>query len=192
MPQETLPEKVRRAQSELGAKVYVLVWGPGRRAKQQHWYQKRLKVIDHLKVLNKNYEVWTSEDIFLEVGMAEGNSLEELEAGSRELVHAREADLIVALVLGPPEKQPGIYRELQLVSMKRELREKTYIFLPDQPSYRRNFTSGVVKNFREDHIFALPWEVLKDCNQVRSRCAFLAQEELKQKLLDQMYSTLSS
>jgi len=190
MPQETLTEKVRRAQSEIGAKVYVLVWGPGIQTKQRHWYEKRLNIIGHLRELNKNYEVWTSEDILLEVGATGAKNLEELEAGSRELVHAREADLIVALVLGSPEKQPGIYRELQLVSVKRDLRDKTYIFLPDQPSYRRHFTSGVVKNFREDHIFALPWEVLKDCYQVRSRCGFLAEQELKQKLLDTMYSTL--
>ncbi len=190
MPQETLPQRVLRAQNQLGAKVYVLVWGPGKQVKEQHWYEKRLKVIDHIRRLNNNYEVWTSEDILDGVGISGGGDLEKLEAGSREVVHALEADLIVALVLGPPEKQPGIYRELQLVSIKRELREKTYIFLPDQPSYRRHFTSGVIKNFREDHILALPWEVLKNCEQVRSRCAYLAEEELKQKLLDQMYSTL--
>lgn len=189
MTQETLPQKVMRAQSELDAKVYVLVWGPGQKTKQQHWYQKRVKVIDHLKGINKNYEVWTSEDIFLQVGLTERKNLDILEYGSRELVHASEADLIVALVLGPPEKQPGIYRELQIVSGNRKLREKTYIFLPDQPSYRRHFTSGVINNFREDHIFALPWKVLEDCHQVRSHCAFLAEEELKQKLLDTMNSS---
>jgi hypothetical protein len=189
MHEETLPEKVRRAQSELGSKVYILVWGPGRNAKTQDWYSKRLNVIDHLKASNPNYDVWTSEDIF-ETPAIEAGKAEEVEAGSREIIHAREADLIVALVLGPPEKQPGIYRELQLVSLKRTLREKTYIFLPDQPSYLRRFTSGVIKNFREDHIFPLPWEVIKDCNQIRSRCAFLAGQELKQKLLDRMFGSL--
>jgi hypothetical protein len=188
MPQETLPDKVRRAQDALGAKVYVLVWGPGKYTKEQHWYEKRLRVVDHLKGLNKNYEIWTSEDILSETDQTPLTDAENIEAGSREIVHASEADLIVALVLGPPDKQPGIYRELQLVSIKRELRNKTYIFLPDQPSYRRQFTSGVVKNFRDDHIFPLPWAVLKDCEQVRSRCGFLAEQELRQKLLDTMYS----
>jgi len=190
MPQETLSDKVRRAQNALGAKVYVLVWGPGRQTKEQHWYEKRLRVVAHLKGLNSNYEIWTSEDILAEIDRNTPPDAEKIEAGSRELVHAREADLIVALVLGPPEKQPGIYRELQLVSVKRELRDKTYIFLPDQPSYRRQFTSGVVKNFRDDHIFPLPWAVLKDCEQVRSRCGFLAEQELRQKLLDTMYSSI--
>ena len=179
MATESLPDKVRRAHSELGAKVYILIWGPGIQTKQIHWYEKRLTIIKHVKSLNKNYEVWTSEDIFREEDMANPVESEWIETGSRELVHAVQADLIIALVLGPPERQPGIYRELQLISHKRELRDRTYIFLPDQPSYLRRFTSGVIRNFRDDHVFPLPWKVLKDCDQVRSRCGFLAEQELK-------------
>ncbi len=190
MLQETFPDKVRRAHVDVGARVYVLVWGPGIRTKQQHWYKKRLKVISHLKGLNKNYDVWTSEDISTEVRASGEKNIKKIEAGSAELIDASEADIIIALVLGPPESQPGIYRELQLISAKRKLRDKTYIFLPDQPSYRRRFTGSVINNFREDHIFPLPWKVLKDCDQVRSRCSFLAEQELQQKLLEMMYSVV--
>ncbi|MGD0854719.1 MAG: hypothetical protein ABSA18_02820 [Dehalococcoidia bacterium] len=188
MPLETFPEKVKRAQIQVGAKVHILVWGPGKQTKEPHWYEKRKKVIEHIQGLNPNYDVWTSEDIIEDVGSSGTGDLAKIDAGSTEYLHAISADIIVALVLGHPDKQPGIYRELQLVSHKRELRDKTYIFIPDQQSYRKHFTSGVVNNFRDDHIFALPWVVIKHCEQIRSRCEFLAEQELKQKLLDVMNS----
>jgi len=84
-------------------------------------------------------------------------------------------------------------RKLDVISRQAAMMEKDGLItrIRDKPkSYRKRFTSAVVGNFRDDHIFAFPWKVLKNCNEVRSRCGFLAEQELKQKLLDVMNCSL--
>ena len=180
---DSLVERVKLLKQELAVGLKILVWGPGRRA-LSHWYDKRIAIVDELRGESARFEVLTSEDIFDQETPDEHILLE---AGKLELLHASEAHLIFALIIGHPHEQGGVYRELDLISTFRSLREKTWIFLPDQKSYLRDFTSGSLRNFRQSHLIALPWDVIKDCHQIRQICKDKAQEEIHQMTLDRLH-----
>jgi len=181
---DSIAERVRRSEARLETTLDILVWGPGKTA-LDHWYQKRLTVVDFLKNADQRFKSTTSEEIFESLGPRG-----DIEWGPRELLHVQEADLIFVLILGPPEKQGGVYRELDLISRYRKFRDKTWIFLPDQSSYRKKFTAGSLSAFRESHLIPYPWEVLKECNEVRRVCREKAEEEIRQKAFDKLYTIL--
>ena len=110
----------------MGVNLRVLVWGPGRKALSE-WYEKRVNVAQAIKDSDPHFEVLTSEELFDEDPAEDRYNIE---AAQLELLHAWEAHLIIALVIGPPDKQGGVYRELDVISQYRALRDKTWIFLP--------------------------------------------------------------
>ena len=178
-------DRVRRSRDQLAVPVRILVWGPGRTA-PKHWYEKRMKVVGALKSASPNFLVTTSEDIF------DQDPPDDSEAGQLELLHAKEAHLILALVLGPPHKQGGVYRELDLISWDLSLRDKTWIFLPRQKSYEKRFQGGALQNFRESHLIAYPWKIIKDCDRIRRFCIEKAEEEFRQLRLEQLHAMVRS
>lgn len=176
---------VRELNRQIRTAVNVLVWGPGKTA-LEHWYKKRLSIVDALrKANNDGFVVHTSEDIF---DREPANEQERLEFGRLEQLHATAADLIFVLILAPPNDQPGVYRELDLIADERRLRDKTWIFIPDQLSYKKRFSSGSLKSFRESHIIKFPWPIIQECEHVRAFCIDKANEEYRQKLFDAVNS----
>jgi hypothetical protein len=182
---KSLAERVREAEKRLNANLTLLIWGPGRKSKKRHWYEKRLRVIEFLRAQDQRYTVATSEEVFDEL-----DENIDVESGKRELLHADLADLIFVLVLGPPKKQPGVYRELDLISDRRKLRDKTWIFLPENLEHRERFSAGSLKNFRRSHIVSLPWKVIEECQEIRRVCREKAEEEIQQKLLDSLHAAV--
>ena len=162
------------------------MWGPGRRA-LPHWYEKRLEIVKALREADTRYEVLTSEEIF---DQDPSDDRHNLEAAQLELLQAREAHMIIALVVGQPNTQGGVYRELDLISQYRDLREKTWIFLPAQRSYERNFQAGSLTNFRASHLIAYLWPELRECQSIRKVCIEKAGEEYGQLLLDNLQATI--
>ncbi len=160
----------------------MLVWGPGRNARSD-WYDKRLRIVEALKEIDQRFAVTTSEDIFDEDPPEDRDNLE---AAQLELLHAKVADLIIALVIGSPKTQGGVYRELDIISQYRDLRDRTWIFLPTRPAFFKQFQSGSLLNFRKDHLIRYTKDVFEQCDNIRKTCTDKAKEEHHQLLLDQL------
>jgi len=148
-PEEFVSFKDRLAPlyEQLQVDLKILVWGPGERARPR-WWEKRSDLVTTLRGGNPGDEVWTSEELFAQLGQPP------VEFGHFEIYHAREADLILALVLGSPSRQGGVYRELEIIADEYALREKTHIFLPrgsGSRAYLERFQAGSLRAFRDDH-----------------------------------------
>lgn len=181
-------DRVQQARQALGVSLSVLVWGPGRQAPHE-WYEKRLSIVRAVRDANPRYEVLTSEDIFNE-DPPENRYNFKLEDAQLELIHAKQAHLIIALIVGPPQKQGGVYRELDIISQYRELRDKTWIFVPSQRPYLKRFQSGALRNFRESHVVPCTPSVLSQCESIRKACVDKANEEFNQLMLDQLHASI--
>ena len=170
----------------LEVSLRILVWGPGETSKPQ-WFEKRTEVIKALRdTLPDRDTVVTSEELFRQ------SPPPNIECGTAELAHANSADLIIALILGNPQQQGGIYRELQLIAPYRSLRDKVWIFMPDAKNFVDSFPAGMLDAFRGDHKIPLPWKLLKTCKRLRDICISKAKEERKQRMYDKMAAYMHS
>jgi hypothetical protein len=162
------------------------VWGPGRQAREE-WYQKRLSIVQAINEANPLYDVRTSETLFED---EPPESRYDIETAKKELFHANEANLIIALIVGSSRQQGGIYRELDTISHSRKLREKTWIFHPAKARFLRQFQSGALRSFRDDHKVAYTDEMFRTCHSIRRACVDKANEEHRQLLLDHLNTTI--
>ena len=138
---------------------------------------------------NPNYDVKTSEDIF------DGEPPEvrhDLETAKAELLHANTAHVIIALIMGSPRQQGGVYRELDVISAHRELREKTWIFYPAERRFERQFAAGALRNFRDDHRIPCTKKMIRECESIRKMCIDKADMEYYQLRLDHMHASMGS
>ncbi|MBI4338803.1 MAG: hypothetical protein HY680_02480 [Chloroflexi bacterium] len=152
---------INSALDSLKERVRVLVWGPGETS-QKEWWEKRRLLVEALTENNQQDEVYTSEDIIRETGTRG------LEAGDVELVHAQTADIVIALVLATPDRQGGVYRELQVLAPYEELRDKVVIFLPDVEKYVATFHTGMLQRYSEAQKLRLDWGDFNTCHKVRT------------------------
>ena len=159
-------------------RLKILVWGPGESANPK-WWDKRANLIQVLREANPDDDVKTSEELFKELGEPP------IEYGHFEIHHAETADLILALVLGSPKYQGGVYRELEIIADSETLRNKTYIFLPSgkgAKAYLQRFQSGSLRAFRETQKYSYDWSTLATCKMVTATSLSLVDEERNQRM----------
>jgi hypothetical protein len=176
-------ESVAPYYRQYDTRLNVLVWGPGETAKRT-WWEKRANLVETLRMENPGDDVDTSEDLFRQLGDPP------IEYGRFEVHHAETADIILALVLASPRTQGGVYRELEIIADRYELREKTYIFLPrDVKTYQARFQVGALRAYRDNHKFYYPWSVLTTCDKVTATALNLVGDERNQRMYRVMESS---
>ncbi len=167
--------------SDLDVSLRVLVWGPGK-TNRSELYEKRTMLIAHLEQSSNGRDaIYTSEDMFREQPPPKG-----IDVGSAEIRHARWADVIIALVLAPPDEQGGVYRELQIIATERELRERVWIFMPRHRDWERLFSAGSLAAYREDHKIRVEWPDLLECVDLRAMSLDKVEEERRQQMYDRL------
>jgi hypothetical protein len=164
------------AYQQYEVRLKVLIWGPGERANLK-WWEKRAQLVWVLRKAYPDDEIVTSEELFRELGDAP------IETGRFEIHHAEKADLILALVLGSPKRQGGVYRELEIIADRYELRGKTHIFLPrNSKTYINRFQAGSLQLYRDSHKYLYSWSALNTCNKVTATSISIINEERKQRM----------
>ncbi len=178
------PQDIDNALSELWVPLRILVWGPGE-TNEQEWFDKRTKVIKALRDNSSDRdEVFSSEDLFKK------HSQSPLETGYVELIHANGADLIIALVMASPDRQGGVYRELEIISQHRHLRHKVRIFLPHEKKWLQRFQAGMLEAYSEEQKIPVEWSNLKTCKYLRSLCVSQVEDVRKHRMFDRLIARL--
>lgn len=165
----------------------VLILGPGETGNQE-WFGKRINLVEALKELSQEKEekdeVRTCEELFrLQHGIP-------IELGYAELTHVDTADLVIALVLGSPNRQGGVYRELEIIAPFPNYRKKVIIVIPNQKSYLQRFQSGVLAVYKEEQKIAMDWNTLRECSLLRQICKGRVEEERKQRMFNKFIARM--
>lgn len=176
----SLDSDVQQILSELRVNLRVLVCGPGVTSKAA-WFDKRAEVVKALNDSSQGKDtVFTSEELFARLPPTP------IEYGYAELAHAEESDIIIALVMASPSRQGGVYRELEIIAQHPRLRNKVWIFLPDNKTYLRRFQAGMLDAYRAHQKICLSWNTLRTCERLREMCVSKVEEERKVRMLDRM------
>lgn len=173
-------DRIQKRLDSLWVDLAVLVWGPGETAKPE-WFEKRAKVVDALKTASRGRDqVYTSEEIFRALNHPA------LEPGRLEIIHAEEADVIIALVMASPDRQGGVYRELEIVAPYEELRRKVWIFLPEEKKWLERFAAGSLAQYPEHQKISLAWSAFETCEHLRANCISKVEEARKIRMYDKL------
>jgi hypothetical protein len=163
----------------------VLVWGPGEGGNPE-WFEKRKHVIEALKAQSPDDEVRTSEELLRETHNPP------LESGYLEMVHAHEADVIIAIVLGPPDKQGGVYRELEIIAQHENLLSKVFIFLPAAKRWIERFHAGMLDRYLSEQKVQLSWPDIQECQKMRAISISRVEEQRKKRMYRKLDARIRS
>ena len=156
----TWDEDIAATLASLWVPLRVLVWGPGLTSRAQ-WLEKRELVVAALREAAPRDEVRTSEDIIESTGDAG------LDPGYVELVHAQHADVIIVLALASPDRQGGVYRELEILAPHEDLRPKVTVFLPNEKKWTNAFAAGALNRYEMSQKIHLDWDDFNACVRTR-------------------------
>ena len=171
----TWNEDIAATLASLWVPLRVLVWGPGLTSRAQ-WIEKRQLVVEALKQATPADEVRTSEEIIQATGDAG------LDPGYVELVHAQHADVIIALALASPDRQGGVYRELEILAPHEDLRSKVTVFLPNERKWANAFAAGALARYEMSQKIHLDWEEFNACERTRELSIARVEEVRRQRM----------
>jgi hypothetical protein len=164
----------------LSVPLRVLIWGPGITSNKA-WFEKRKEVVEALKAASGGKdEIFMSEELFKDTKTVT------VDSGYVELVHAQKADVIIALVMASPDRQGGVYRELEICAPHPDIRNKVWIFMPDVKKWLNCFQAGMFSAYRDHQKIPLRWKDLKACENLRNMCRSKVEEERRIRMMDRL------